>query len=179
MSDGPGTTENLLLFAALLAIAAPALIAPPIAAHADEAPCGVRMPVTMRSAFDKKIINLNDVFVADGELVEEDGHHSCIAVTIECYKKTNVCMMVDVPVQKIMGQWEIVSITPQMDIPISTWNDHFIISVGQSAVCLRREITIDIVRQRIRIVETNSCYTSISAATYYIQPPQISGKAGN
>jgi hypothetical protein len=95
----------------LLAIAALALIAPPIAAHAEEAPCGVGMPVTMRSAFDKEMIS--DVFVADGELVEEDGHHPCIAVTIECEKKTNLCMMVDVPVKKIVGQWEIISITPR------------------------------------------------------------------
>ena len=161
----------------LLAIAALALIAPPTAAHAEEAPCGVGMPVTMRSAFET--ISLDDVFVADGELVEEGGHHPCIAVTVECNKKANVCMMVDVPIRKIMGQWEIISIIPQMDMSISTWNDRFIISVGQSSLCLRREITVDIVRKRIRVVETNSCYTSISAVTYYIQPPQISGKAGN
>jgi hypothetical protein len=69
----------------LLAIAALALIATPIAAHAEEAPCSVGMPVTMRSAFAKEIINA-DVFVANGELVQEDGHHPYIAVTIECFK---------------------------------------------------------------------------------------------
>jgi hypothetical protein len=155
----------------LAAIAALALLAAPIAAHAEEAPCGVGMPVTMQSAFDKDLIRVFDGFVADGELVGNDGHHSCIAVTIECSKKTMVCMMVDVPVKKIMGNWEIITIVPQMDLPISTWNDRFIISVGQSALCLRREITVDIDRHRIRVVETNSCYPSLSAETYYIEPP--------
>ena len=43
-----------------------------------------------------------------------------VFASIECSKKTNVCMMVDVPVKKIMGNWEIITIIPQMDLPVST-----------------------------------------------------------
>src|SRR5215472_5437564 len=118
---------------ALAAIAVLALLAGPPVVHTEDAPCGVGMPVTMRSAFDKELIRVNDGFVADGELVGDDGSHSCIAVTIECSKKTKVCAMVDVPLKKIMGQWEIISIIPQMEIPVSTWNDRFIVSAGQTA----------------------------------------------
>jgi len=131
----------------------------------------VRMPVTMRAAFDKHLIEVLGNFVADGELVGDDGRHSCTAVTIECCKKANLCAMVDVQLVKIGDHWEIVSIVPQMELPISTWNGRFIISAGDSNLCNRREVTVDIEKQRIRVVQTSSCDPSVPAVTYYIEPP--------
>ena len=113
-----------------------------------------------------------DSFVADGELVKDDGSHTCIAMNIQCDKKSKACETTDVPVLKLSGGWEILGIFRRQDMPISVWNDRLIISAGPADLCLQREITVDIEKQRIRVVETSPCQPSQSAATYYIQPPR-------
>jgi hypothetical protein len=85
--------------AQLVAIAAlPLLTAAVAGAYAQNEACGVGMPITKHASFDKTIISTFASFVADGELVKDDGSHACSAANVSCDKKSKVCETTDVPV---------------------------------------------------------------------------------
>jgi hypothetical protein len=143
--------------ALLHALAILCLLAIPALADGPEPECGVGMPHTTGTlSFDPATIEVSKVFLIEGGLVH-NGTALCIAVSIQCFRETNICEMIEVPLLRIMSHSEIGPITLSDPMHIVEWTKHGLIAAGQTHLCQRTQLSVDFDERKVQLVKTPLC----------------------
>jgi hypothetical protein len=134
------------------------LLAAPASAAAQEPKCGVDMPhTTTRLSFDATTIEKSGIFSIDGGLYREGEAGTCVAVHIDCFKKTNQCDMVEVQILKLGPYPEIGPITPTDPMRIVEWTKDGLTAAGDTHLCQRTQLNVDFVHRKVQLVATPRC----------------------
>jgi hypothetical protein len=107
---------------------------------------------------------VSGVFLIEGGLYRQ-GEETCVAVHIECIRKTNQCEMIEVSILKlpILPYPEIGPIKLYDPIRIVEWTRESLIAEGNTTSCQSTQLTVDFGQHKAHLIETPRCPPGASA----------------